>query len=84
MSLWSPVIARLSELTDARDLGFRLEHQRDRLKFMVDSPPNSVVIANATGDIIAQNYRAEGLLHVQERDSPSRRLALERNNFAAT
>ena len=36
---------------------------------MVDSLPDPVVITNAANDIVAQNHRAERLLHVRDDDS---------------
>ncbi|HEX3867997.1 MAG TPA: histidine kinase dimerization/phospho-acceptor domain-containing protein, partial [Gemmatimonadaceae bacterium] len=84
VSLASAVIARLGSLEDSRDLVERLSQQRDRLTLMVDSLPDPVVITNAANDIIAQNHRADGLLHAQEGDSPGRRRALELNNLLFT
>src|SRR6185295_10103291 len=80
----SAVIARLASLEDSRDLVERLSQQRDRLTLMVDSLPDPVVITNAANDIIAQNHRADGLLHVREGDSAGRRRALELNNLLFT
>ena len=51
---------------------------------MVDSLPDPVVITNAANDIIAQNHRAERLLHARDDDSPGRRRALELNNLLFT
>ncbi len=84
VTLASAVIARLAALQDSRDLAERLSQQRDRLTLMVDSLPDPVVITNAANDIIAQNHRADGLLHVKEGDSPGRRRALELNNLLFT
>ncbi len=84
VSLASAVIARLGALEESRDLLDRLTQQRDRLTLMVDSLPDPVVITNAANDIIAQNHRADGLLHVKEGDSPGRRRALELNNLLFT
>jgi PAS domain S-box-containing protein len=84
LALASPVIARLAALAEARDLGDRLGQQRERLKLMVDSLPDPVVITNATNDIVAQNRRAERLLHVRDDDSPGRRRAIELNNLLFT
>jgi PAS domain S-box-containing protein len=84
VTLASPVIARLGLLEDSRELVERLSQQRDRLTLMVDSLPDPVVITNAANDIIAQNHRADGLLHVREGDSPGRRRALELNNLLFT
>jgi PAS domain S-box-containing protein len=81
LSLASPVMARLVELQDAGDLGEALTHQRDRLTVMVDSLPDAVVITNAANDIIAQNHRADLLLHARDDDSAGRRRALELNNL---
>jgi PAS domain S-box-containing protein len=81
LSLASPVMARLAELQEARDLGEALTHQRDRLTVMVDSLPDAVVITNAANDVIAQNHRADLLLHARDDDSPGRRRALELNNL---
>jgi PAS domain S-box-containing protein len=84
VTLASAVIARLGSLEDSRELVERLSQQRDRLTLMVDSLPDPVVITNATNDIIAQNHRADGLLHVRDGDSPGRRRALELNNLLFT
>jgi PAS domain S-box-containing protein len=81
LSLASPVMARLVELQDAGDLGEALTHQRYRLTVMVDSLPDAVVITNAANDIIAQNHRADLLLHARDDDSAGRRRALELNNL---
>ncbi|HEY5060690.1 MAG TPA: ATP-binding protein [Gemmatimonadaceae bacterium] len=81
LSLASPVMARLAELQDARELGEALTQQRDRLTVMVDSLPDAVVITNAANDIIAQNHRADLLLHARDDDSAGRRRALELNNL---
>ena len=51
---------------------------------MVDSLPDPVVITNAANDIIAQNHRAERLLHARDDDSPGRRRAIELNNLLFT
>ncbi|MDB4878165.1 MAG: sensor protein [Gemmatimonadetes bacterium] len=82
--LASPVIARLAALQETHDLCDRLGQQRDRLTLMVDSLPDPVVITDATNDIIAQNHRADRLLHVRDDDSPGRRRALELNNLLFT
>ena len=84
LSLASPVMARLAELQEARELGEVLTHQRDRLTVMVDSLPDAVVITNAGNDIIAQNHRADLLLHGRDDDSAGRRRALELNNLLFT
>jgi PAS domain S-box-containing protein len=84
VTLASPVLARLSTLEDMRDTGDRLSQQRDRLTLMVDSLPDPVVITDATNDIIAENHRADRLLHVRDDDSPGRRRALELNNLLFT
>lgn len=82
--LASPLVARGAALQDASDANERLVQQRDRLTLMVDSLPDPVVITNATNDIIAQNHRAEHLLHVRDDDSPGRRRAIELNNLLFT
>jgi PAS domain S-box-containing protein len=82
--LASPLIARVTALQDARDSGDKLVQQRDRLTLMVDSLPDPVVITNATNDIMAQNRRAEHLLHVRDDDSSGRRRAIELNNLLFT
>jgi PAS domain S-box-containing protein len=82
--LASPVLARLASLEDAWGSAGRLEQQSERLRLMVDSLPDPVVITNAANDIIAQNQRAERLLHVREADSPGRRRAIELNNLLFT
>jgi len=82
--LASPVLARLGMLEDSRDLADRLSEQRERLTLMVDSLPDPVVITNAANDIVAQNHRADRLLHARDDDSPGRRRALELNNLLFT
>lgn len=84
VALASPVIARLASLEEARDRAEGLSQQRERLTLMVDSLPDPVVITNAANDIIAQNYRAERLLHVRDNDSAGRRRAIELNNLLFT
>ena len=84
VALASPVIARLASLEEARDRADALTQQRERLTLMVDSLPDPVVITNAANDIIAQNYRAERLLHVRDDDSAGRRRAIELNNLLFT
>jgi PAS domain S-box-containing protein len=83
-ALASPVLARLSSLEEARERAETLAQQRERLTLMVDSLPDPVVITNAANDIIAQNYRAERLLHVRDDDSAGRRRAIELNNLLFT
>src|SRR5512132_4080384 len=84
VSLASPVLARLCSLEEARDIADRLKQQRERLTLMVDSLPDPVVITNAANDIIAQNHRADRLLHVRDDASPGRRRAIELNNLLFT
>ncbi|HEV8217824.1 MAG TPA: ATP-binding protein, partial [Gemmatimonadaceae bacterium] len=84
LALASPLMGRLSALEDARDNTERLSQQRERLTLMVDSLPDPVVITNAANDIIAQNHRAERLLHVRDDDSAGRRRAIELNNLLFT
>jgi len=84
VALASPVIARLASLEEARGRAETLTQQRERLTLMVDSLPDPVVITNAANDIIAQNYRAERLLHVRDDDSAGRRRAIELNNLLFT
>jgi PAS domain S-box-containing protein len=84
LALASPVVARVASLQDSRELADRLSQQRDRLTLMVDSLPDPVVITNAANDIIAQNHRAERLLHVRDDDSAGRRRAIELNNLLFT
>jgi PAS domain S-box-containing protein len=84
VTLASPLVARVAALHEARETGDRLVQQRDRLTLMVDSLPDPVVITNAVNDIIAQNHRAEHLLHVRDDDSPGRRRAIELNNLLFT
>jgi PAS domain-containing protein len=84
VSLASPVLARLCSLEEARSVADRLKQQQERLTLMVDSLPDPVVITNAANDIIAQNYRAERLLHVRDDDSAGRRRAIELNNLLFT
>jgi PAS domain S-box-containing protein len=84
ISLASPVLARLASLVEARTASERLSQQRERLTLMVDSLPDPVVITSATNDIIAQNQRAERLLHVRDDDSAGRRRAIELNNLLFT
>jgi len=84
LALASPLMGRLSALEDARDSTDRLSQQRERLTLMVDSLPDPVVITNAANDIIAQNQRADRLLHVRDDDSAGRRRAIELNNLLFT
>jgi PAS domain S-box-containing protein len=84
LSLASPIVARVASLKDARELAAALGQQRERLQLMVDSLPDPVVITNATNDIVAQNHRAERLLHVRDDDSAGRRRAIELNNLLFT
>ena len=84
LALASPVMGRLAALEDARDNTERLSQQRERLTLMVDSLPDPVVITNAANDIIAQNHRADRLLHVRDDDSAGRRRAIELNNLLFT
>ena len=84
VQLASPLVARLAALEDARATADRLSQQRERLTLMVDSLPDPVVITNATNDIVAQNRRAERLLHARDDDSPGRRRAIELNNLLFT
>jgi PAS domain S-box-containing protein len=84
LMLASPVLARVTSLEDARETADRLAQQRERLTLMVDSLPDPVVITNADNDIVAQNDRAERLLHVREHDSAGRRRAIELNNLLFT
>jgi PAS domain S-box-containing protein len=84
VALASPVIARMASLEIASQTTERLTQQRERLTLMVDSLPDPVVITNAANDIIAQNHRADRLLHVRDDDSPGRRRAIELNNLLFT
>ena len=84
LSLASPVLARLASLEESRAAVDRLGQQRERLTVMVDSLPDPVVITNAVNDIVAQNRRAERLLHVRDDDSAGRRRAIELNNLLFT
>ncbi|HEY4306836.1 MAG TPA: ATP-binding protein [Gemmatimonadaceae bacterium] len=84
IALASPIFARIASLDDARDLTEKLSQQSQRLTLMVDSLPDPVVITNADNDIVAQNDRAERLLHVREHDSAGRRRAIELNNLLFT
>jgi PAS domain S-box-containing protein len=84
ISLASPIIARITSLEDARETADRLGQQSQRLTLMVDSLPDPVVITNVANDIVAQNDRAERLLHVRENDSAGRRRAIELNNLLFT
>jgi PAS domain S-box-containing protein len=79
--LASPVIARLALLEHANKASEALAQQREQLQLMVDSLPDPVVITNAGNDIVAQNQRADRLLHGHEDDSPGRRRAIELNNL---
>ncbi len=82
--LASPVIARLAALEQSWKQTERLGQESERLRLMVDSLPDPVVITNAANDIIAQNQRAERLLHVRDDDSAGRRRAIELNNLLFT
>ena len=84
LALANPIVARIAALDQAQELADQLAQRRDRLTLMVDSLPDPVVITNAANDIIAQNYRAERLLHVRDDDSPGRRRAIELNNLLFT
>jgi PAS domain S-box-containing protein len=84
IALASPVVSRITSLEDARETAERLIQQSQRLTLMVDSLPDPVVITNADNDIVAQNDRAERLLHVRENDSAGRRRAIELNNLLFT
>ncbi len=84
LDLAGPVLARLAALDDARHTLDRLDRDRDRLTLMVDSLPDPVVITNARNDILAQNDRAERLLHARDDDSQGRRRAIELNNLLFT
>jgi PAS domain S-box-containing protein len=84
IALASPILARIESLEDARDTAEHLAQQRERLTLMVDSLPDPVVITNANNDIVAQNDRAERLLHIRENDSAGRRRAIELNNLLFT
>ena len=82
--LASPVISRLAALEEARTTKEHLGQQNDQLRLMVDSLPDPVVITSAANDIIAQNHRADRLLHAREADSAGRRRAIELNNLLFT
>src|SRR5215813_9816375 len=82
--LASPIIARLEALERAHARSDALAQQRERLKLMVDSLPDPVVITNASNEIIANNHRAARLLRNRDDDSPGRRRALELNNLLFT
>ena len=84
MALADPIVSRIATLDLAQELADQLAQRRDRLTLMVDSLPDPVVITNAANDIIAQNERAERLLHVRDDDSPGRRRAIELNNLLFT
>ncbi|HEU4786787.1 MAG TPA: PAS domain S-box protein, partial [Gemmatimonadaceae bacterium] len=84
MALADPIVSRIATLDLAQELADQLAQRRDRLTLMVDSLPDPVVITNAANDIIAQNQRAERLLHVRDDDSPGRRRAIELNNLLFT
>jgi PAS domain S-box-containing protein len=80
VALASPIIARLTALDRAGGSSDSLTQQRDRLRLMVDSLPDPVVITSAANDIIAQNQRADRLLCGHEGDSPGRHRAIEMNS----
>ena len=82
--LASPIIGRLEALERAHARSDALAQQRERLKLMVDSLPDPVVITNASNEIIANNHRAARLLRNRDDDSPGRRRALELNNLLFT
>ena len=84
LALADPIVSRIATLDLAQELADQLAQRRDRLTLMVDSLPDPVVITNAANDIIAQNQRAERLLHVRDDDSPGRRRAIELNNLLFT
>ena len=81
VALASGVIARLGSLQRANGTVESLAQERERLTLMVDSLPDPVVITNAENDIIAQNQRADRLLHGHDDDSAGRRRAIELNNL---
>ena len=81
VTLASPVVARLAALETATIVADSLTQQRERLRLMVDSLRDPVVITNAANDIIAQNQRADRLLRGHDGDSPGRRRAIELNNL---
>jgi PAS domain S-box-containing protein len=84
VNLASPIIARIESLEHARERSDGLAKQRERLKLMVDSLPDPVIITNASNEIIANNHRAARLLRNRDDDSPGRRRALELNNLLFT
>ncbi|HSQ28591.1 MAG TPA: ATP-binding protein [Gemmatimonadaceae bacterium] len=84
LALADPIVSRIATLDLAQELADQLAQRRDRLTLMVDSLPDPVVITSAANDIIAQNQRAERLLHVRDDDSPGRRRAIELNNLLFT
>jgi PAS domain S-box-containing protein len=84
VNLASPIIARLESLEQIRERSDALAKQRERLKLMVDSLPDPVVITTASNEIIANNHRAARLLRNRDDDSLGRRRALELNNLLFT
>jgi PAS domain S-box-containing protein len=84
LKLASPIVARLMSLHDALLTAERLAQQRDRLTLMVDSLPDPVVITTGGGEIIAQNDRADRLLHPRDDDTIERRRTLVQNNLLFT
>jgi len=83
-ALTGPILAKLSTLAAVSGQENSLVEQRDRLKLMVDSLPDPVVITNAANSIVAHNERAARLLRGRDDDSPGRRRALELNNLLFT
>src|SRR5262249_36131679 len=76
-----PILARLSELAEAKKHDRSLAEERDRLTLMIDSLPDPVIVTNAANEIVALNGRASRILRPRNDDSVGRRRALELNNL---
>ena len=79
--LAGPLLVRLAELDDAQHRAETVEQERDRLRMMIDSLPDPVVITSASNDIMTRNARAEHLFFLDEDGSAGRRRAVELNNL---
>jgi PAS domain S-box-containing protein len=79
--LAGPVLVRLGELDDTQQRAEKVEQERDRLRMMIDSLPDPVVITSASNDILTRNARAEHLFFLDEDGSAGRRRAVELNNL---
>jgi PAS domain-containing protein len=79
--LAGPILVRLGALDSAERRAEQVVHESERLRMMVDSLPDPVVITNASNDIITKNARAQHLFFLDEDGSAGRRRAVELNNL---